>query len=127
MTQFYWETSHADIWSPYNGPFGTREEALAVGREKCPDCTIETGVRENVTTAQFLSIDIDGMFEQMGENAIDECGESGEEWPDVDLNKKPELKELLENTVIRFFSDNGLDPKFWLITEAQTHKPEAHP
>jgi len=92
-----------------SGDCSSRDDAIADGRAeheggfwifKC----------EVPDPASFLP-SIDWLFEQMGENAYDECGEIAEGWPEPSMEAKKDLEGLLA-----YWARKYTKPTFWVAS-----------
>ena len=110
--------------------FETREEAIKAGAEglieKAPDIFGEEieGDQTTFAVGQVESVGIDlenaieNMFERLGEDVYDKCGEVGDDYlMYVDKGIKNKLVSLLET----FFKENDLMPTCYSIESIAEH------
>lgn len=65
-------------------------------------------------------VDAEDVIEQLACRAQDECGEWAEDYPDVTVEAKVELTELLETWVVKY-----CQPTFWTIKDVKTYEVTA--
>ena len=73
------DSEHAELW-PW-GPYGSREEAIAGGRTEFGGDEFWIGQERMRHAGEFVPC-ASVLLEQMREQAVDECGEVAEDWPD---------------------------------------------
>jgi len=98
IKKYTWDFNpEAEVW--YNNTFGSIEECIEDAKAAVEDENSEFEEKHDVIyiaeTKPFIpNADIESIFEQMVQDAYDQCGESAETWEPYGTFSSSEFKEL---------------------------------
>lgn len=113
-------TEKKECWSSDEETFNadSLEELIEMGTGMPGDFEVGDMVYagDAVTPDPADYIDADGILEQMGERANDDCGEAADDYPDI----TPEAKQELED-VLKAWARKHCTPRFWKVKNVREY------
>lgn len=113
--------SESDIWGTCFEEFATREEAIEFGKQEAPGWGVNyfyIGTKEPLE--HKISVDVDGVLEQIAENIYDKVGEVAEDYlRDVKQEHVEELQEKMDAVLHEWMEKHRYYPNFYGVNNVE--------